>query len=233
MIMRTPRRIALALAGVSVGAIALAGPAAAHTEAEATAAPDGRTAVAFTFEHGCGTEPTTTFRAQLPRGASDVRPEQKAGWTSTVDADQVSWTGGSITGQGSFRLELVVPQPAGTTVFMPAIQECAGGSEEAWIQLPDGGGVEPESPAPEFVVPANATTPTTAAVATPPEVPTTTTTQAASPPSDAEMALEQSPITQQGSTQNNAGLVVGGIAVGAIVVGALVLYLRNRRPARS
>ena len=223
--MRTPHRFALAFASLSIGAIAFAGPAAAHTEAEATAAPDGRTALAFTFEHGCGTEPTTTFRVQLPRGASGVQPDEKAGWTSTVDAEQVSWTGGSIAGEGSFAMELVLPQPAGTTVFMPAIQECPGGGEEAWIQLPDASGVEPESPSPEFVVPANATTPTT------PAPPATTTTEAVSPPSDAQMALEQSPITQQGSEQNNAGLVVGGIAIGAIAIGALVLYLRNRRPA--
>lgn len=35
-------------------------------------------------------------------------------------------------------------------------------------------------------------------------------------------------VTEEGSPQNDAGLVIGLISVGAIVVGATVLYLRYR-----
>jgi uncharacterized protein YcnI len=221
---RSVRRLAVVLGATTLGLVALAAPASAHTEAEATAADAGRTAVTLTFEHGCDDAPTTTFRAQLPDGATDVQPHPVDGWTTSVADGQVAWTGGSIAGTGSFTLELVLAQPVGSTVAMPAIQECPGGLEEAWIQQPDASGAEPEMPAPTFVVPANSTTPTTAAAAS-------TTTSEAGPTTTVRMNVEQTPITQEGSETNTSGLVVFLVVVAVIVIGAGLLFLRYRRRA--
>jgi uncharacterized protein YcnI len=207
-----------------VALVALAAPAAAHTEAEASPATAGRTAITFTFGHGCDGAPTTVFRAQTPDGATDIVPVDPPGWSSTVEPDQVRWTGGSIPESGSFTVEMVLAQPVGATVVAPVIQECPGGLEEAWIQLPDGSGTEPAMPAPSFVVPANDTVPTTVATTTT----TTTTVAAASSDTTARMQIEQTPITVEGSETNTSGLIIFVIAVGAIVIGAIVLFLRHR-----
>jgi uncharacterized protein YcnI len=221
--MTTTRRLAtltgLALAGI----LALAAPAGAHTtasaEGSATAAADGRTRITLTVEHGCGDEPTTAFRVQTPEGATDVRPEDPPGWTSSVLPDQVQWTGGSLPGEGSFTLELVLAQAPGTTVVMPAVQECPSGAEEAWIQLPEDDGSEPASPAPTFVVPVNATSPTSAA---------TSDTTASGPSTTSRMAIEQTPVTLEGSETNTGGLLVFIVIVVVIGGGALILFLRHR-----
>jgi uncharacterized protein YcnI len=218
-------RSLIALAGIAlVAALTMAAPAGAHAtaraEGAATAAADGRTRVTLTVEHGCGDEPTTTFKVQTPEGATDVRPENPAGWTSSVLPDQVVWSGGSLPGEGSFTLELVLAQPAGTTVVVPAVQQCPSGAEEAWIQLPEADGSEPEFPAPTFVVPVNATSPTSAAVVT--------STTEPGPTTSARMALEQTPITQEGSEASGAGLIVFIVIVVVIVGGAAILYLRHR-----
>jgi uncharacterized protein YcnI len=224
---RLTRRFLAALGLGAVGLVALASPAAAHTEAEATAAADGRTSVTFAIGHGCDDEPTTTFRVQLPEGATDVQPHDPSGWTSEVLSDQVVWTGGSLDGEGTFTLELVLAQPVGETVVMPAVQECPSGAEEAWIQLPGADGSEPGSPAPTFVVPANSTTPTPAAAGA------TTTTEASGPTTSARMALEDTPITQEGSETRVSGLIVFVIIIVVIAGGAVILYLRYRNTGNN
>ncbi|HEY6532273.1 MAG TPA: DUF1775 domain-containing protein [Acidimicrobiales bacterium] len=222
---RTSRAIHRILAGVAlalVTVVALAAPAAAHAEAEAAPVAAGRTAITLSFGHGCDGAPTTTFRTEIPEGATDVRPQDPPGWSSTVDPGQVRWTGGSIPEAGSFTVEMVLAQPVGSTVVMPAIQGCPDGKEEAWIQLPDNSGTEPPMPAPSFVVPANDTTPTSPS--------TTATTLAADsgPTTTARMSIEQTPITVEGSESNTSGLIIFVLVVGAIAIGALVLFLRYR-----
>jgi uncharacterized protein YcnI len=208
-----------------VAVVALAAPAAAHADADAVPAAAGRTSITFTFGHGCDAAPTTTFRAQTPAGATDIQPQDPQGWSSTVEPDQVRWTGGSIPESGSFTVEMVLAQPVGATVVIPVIQECPGGLEEAWIQQPVSGGTEPAMPAPSFVVPANDTVATTAAT-TP--ATTATTLASADPDTTARMQIEQTPITVEGSETNTSGLIIFVIAVGAIVIGAIVLFLRHR-----
>jgi uncharacterized protein YcnI len=215
------RRLVFGALIALVALVALAAPAAAHADADATPAAAGRTSITFTFGHGCDGAPTTVFRVEIPEGATDIRPQDPPGWSSTVEPDQVLWTGGSIPESGSFTVEMVLAQPVGTTVVVPVIQECPGGLEEAWIQLPDGSGTEPAMPAPSFVVPANDTVPTTATTAT-------TTVAAASTDTTARMQIEQTPITVEGSETNTSGLIIFVIAVGAIVIGAIVLFLRHR-----
>ena len=223
---RLARRLAVTVGLGAVTLVALAGPAAAHTEADAEAASTGRTRITFTAEAECagGAEPTSGLRVQLPEGATDVQPENQDGWTSAVTTTEIDWTAPAPTiDQDTFVAEMVLAQPVGETVYLPTIQVCPNGEEIAWIQVPTTPGETLERPAPSIVVPANATTPTTAAV-----VAETTTTAESGPTTTARMSVEQTPITQEGSKTNNAGLVVL-IVVGVVIVGgATILYLRHR-----
>jgi len=227
---RLARRLA---ATVGLGAavlVALAVPAAAHTEAAAEAAAAGRTRITFTVEAECaaGTAPTSGLRVQLPEDATDVRPTDQEGWTSTVSATEIDWSAPAPTiDQNTFVVEMVLAQPAGSTVYLPTIQICPDGEEIAWIQVPTTADDTLDRPAPSIVVPANATTPTTAAAAA------QTTTSEAGPTTTARMSLEQTPITQEGSETNNAGLVVFIVVTVVIVGGAAVLYLRHRNTGNT
>lgn len=229
---RLARRLAVAVGLGAVTLVAIAGPAAAHTEAAVAAAAAGRTAITFTVEAECsdGTQPTSGLRVQLPRGATDVQPSDENGRTTRVTATEVSWSSTDpAPGDATFAVEMVLAQPAGDTVYLPAIQVCPGGEEIAWIQVPTNPGEELASPAPSIVVPTNATTPTTAVGGGG----SSTTTTASGPTTTARMALEQTPITQEGSTVNNAGLVVFLVVVAAIVGGAALLYFRHRNTGNT
>ena len=120
------------------------------------------------------------------------------------------------------------PSPSGETVYLPAIQGCPDGEEIAWIQIPTTPGETLANPAPSIEVPANSTTPTTAAA-----VPTTPSTAAGSPTTTARMSIEQTPITQEGSETNSAGLIVFIVVVVVIVGGAVILYLRHRNTGNT
>jgi uncharacterized protein YcnI len=223
---RLTRRVALVVGGAALGVVAMAGTAWAHTEAEATAADAGRTRITFTAEAECGDGalPTSGLRVQLPQGATDVQPSAEGGWTTQVTATEVAWSSSTPAGgDATFVVEMVLAQPVGDTVYLPAIQACPDGTEIAWIQIPTSPGEKLQNPAPEIEVPANATTPTSGAAAA-----STTTTTAAGPTTTATMALEQTPITLEGSKSNSAGLIVFAVVVVVIVGGALFLFLRYR-----
>lgn len=223
---RLTRRLALVVGGAAFGVVAMAGTAWAHTEAAATAASAGRTKITFSSEAECGDGalPTSGLRVQLPQGATDVQPSAEGGWTTQVTATEVAWSSANpAPGDATFVVEMVLAQPVGSTVYLPAIQACPDGTEIAWIQIPTTPGETLQNPAPEIEVPANATTPTSAAAAA-----SSTTTTAAGPTTTATMALEQTPITVEGSKTNNAGLIVFIVVVVVIVGGAAFLFLRYR-----
>jgi len=228
---RLARRAAVTLGLVAVTVVALAGPAAAHTEAEAAAGAAGRTTITFTAEAECadGSAPTTGLRVQLPQGATDVQPENQTGWTSQVTATEIDWTApGPTIDQNTFTVEMVLAQSVGTTVYLPTIQGCPGGEEIAWIQVPTTPGQQLDHPAPSIVVPANATTPTTAAV------PVTPSSEASGPTTtDARMSVEQTPITQEGSPSSGGGLAVFIVVTVVILGGGAILYVRHRKTGNT
>lgn len=210
-----------AIVGI-VALFALAAPAAAHTGASASPAPEGRTLVTYSFSHGCSGAPTIGLRAQLPAGATNVNASNPSGWTSTVTPTEVHWTGPAIADgvSAQFNVSMVLAQPAGSTVTMPNIQECPNGAELAWIGTPSSDTSESSRPAPTIVVPVNASTPTTSGAAA------TSTTSIAS--GDARMATETNAITDEGSEQSESGRYVFFGACAAIAIGAAVLFLKYR-----
>lgn len=218
--MKRSRRFLAASAASFIALVALAGPAWAHAEADATAEPAGRTAVTISLTHGCDGNPTTGLRVSLPAGATAVKGVDANGWTSTVTASEISWTGGSLaaTKAGDFAFSLVLSQAAGSTVVLPTIQSCAKNTEIAWIEKDTGSHSESGHPAPQFTVPTN----DSAAV-------TGNTTSNASPSTTARMATQTNAITDEGSKTSTSGLYVFIGVCAVLVGGASALFLKYRK----
>jgi uncharacterized protein YcnI len=224
--LRRSRR-GMAFVGALLVAVVLAattGVAGAHVSARLDGVDDtGIATVTFTFDHGCDGEPTTSLRVLIPEGVAEVAGDTAPdGWTFATDGTEFGWSGGSVPDgdAASFTATMRVWGQEGDTIWLRTVQGCPNG-EEAWIEIQEPGQPEPPNVAPSIVLPSTFAAPaTTAEPTTPPTTaePTTTSTFA------------NVAITEEGSPQNNVGLVVGGIAVGAIVIGALVLYLRHRQP---
>jgi uncharacterized protein YcnI len=150
------RRRRLVIAGAA-GVLALIAPAtiaSAHTETDFVAVPAGSAAtVTFEPEHGCGDSPTIDMRVQSPvAGATAV---ERDGWTATTtpNADGTTvlqWSGGSQPADeaGAFQVRFPVPDTVGSLLAFPAVQLCADGEQEAWIET----AADAESPAPQLLV---------------------------------------------------------------------------------
>ena len=162
------------MAGVAVIAAALAIPAVAV--AHVTAAPESLTAegyskVDFSVPHGCEEAPTDKITVQMPDQVIGAVPQEVAGWKITTKEGklpkpaeahgekitegvrEVTWT---ATGEPLdphhlqvFGLNVNVAGIEGQTAYFKTIQECVGGDETAWIEIPaEGSTEEPEHPAP-------------------------------------------------------------------------------------
>jgi len=210
--------------------VALASPAWAHVEAAGETNTSGITTVTFSFTHGCAGSPTTELTIQLPEGATEVTPQNPAGWTSTVSTSVLDWKGGQIpdTEKGEFVVSMRAVGTKGTTVFLPTKQICVVG-ENDWLEKTDD--PEADNAAPRIVLTETVASDTTVTT----EAPTTTEKKE---PSTTKGVTATTSATATGvptpdDSNNNTGLIVGGIAVLIIVVGAAVLYLQNRRPKTS
>ena len=237
------RRLALAGAAGAAVVLAVAPPAGAHVGATSETAA-GVTTITFTFTHGCDEAPTTSLRVQLPEGATDVEPQDPPGWTSEVSGGELAWTGGSIPNgaRGTFVASMVLADAEGTTVFLPTVQGCPDGAEEAWIDRSE----DPEAAAaaPRITAGAVVAAPPTTDVGggekkggsfpsgTTPEkttnadlggAPTTTT-------ADDHGSESASPATEAAShsSSSNAPLIIGVVAA-IVVIGGLIAFVVTRR----
>jgi uncharacterized protein YcnI len=184
------------------------------------------TAITISIEHGCNGNPTTGLRVSVPTGAKDVTGTNAAGWTSTVTATEISWTGGSIaaTKSGDFEFSLVLAQAAGETVTLPTIQTCTNNTEIAWIQTDSGNESEASHPAPQFEVPKNSTSATTAVAAS----------NGSSTTATARMATQSNAVTDEGSKTSTGGRYVFIGVCAAIAIGAGALFFKYRKkPTKS
>jgi uncharacterized protein YcnI len=228
--MRAPFRLLVLLSLTAATVVASATTASAHTTARAEAGPDGSTTTTWSFSHGCEGRPTIGLRVRVPSGASNVSAVDPPGWTSTVSSTEIHWTGGSIPDGTSagFTASMVLREQAGTTVTMPAIQECTDGAELAWIASPStADGTESTRPAPTIVVPVNSTRPPvtsapTASVTTMPTGPTTT-----------RPVIGADAVTRDGSPSSTEGLWVFVLVCAVIAGGAGGLFLRQRHRRRQ
>lgn len=173
------RRLARRAGLIGVGtaaALALATSAAAHvTVSPSSTAPGGYAILTFNVPTESATAATVGLTVQLPTETpfTSVRSLPVPGWTAelvvaelpepitdphgneiTEAVTQVVWTatgdGLGPTEFGQFALS-VGPLPASGTVYLPAVQAYSDGTTVEWSQQPQGD-VEPERPAPSFVI---------------------------------------------------------------------------------
>jgi uncharacterized protein YcnI len=218
------RGLALVLAIVAL----TAAPALAHVEVgDSSVAPDGTASITFSFHHGCAGQPTTSLRIQIPEGVTDVAPQPVEGWQSAVTSTEVSWTGGSIPDgeEGTFVATMRVSGEAGTTIWFPTVQGCPT-AEETWIETSAPGEPEPENVAPSIVL-ASTVGPATASSSTLDSI-TDSSNTGSSNTTRTTLVPGEAAVTEEGSPQNNAGLVVLLVVAAIIVGGAVVLFLRYR-----
>lgn len=137
--------------------LAAATAASAHASFAETEARQG-VASRFTLQvpHGCGTEATLKLRIRIPQGLVAVKPMPKPGWnleivegaydapqtvggsTVTEGVREVIWTGelpDAHYDEFVFRATVTRAVPHDTMLYIPAVQDCANGSER-WIEIP-------------------------------------------------------------------------------------------------
>ncbi len=124
-------------------------------------------AIGFTVGHGCEGSPTKSVSIQVPAGVISAKPQPKPGWKLTLKKGKlpvpgtlfgekittgllsVTWSGGTLRDDtfDQFYLRIAVPNTPGKTLYFPVVQRCAKGVHR-WIEIPQKGKPEPESPAP-------------------------------------------------------------------------------------
>jgi uncharacterized protein YcnI len=157
---------------IAIAALALltaTGNAFAHITLETGEAKAGSSYKAvFRVPHGCDGAATVKLTVKIPEGFISVKPMPHAGWTiatvtgkyakaydyfgSKLDegVTEVTWSGGNLPDayydefvlRGTFAAGL----PAGK-IYFPVVQECEKGVDR-WIEIPEAGKPEPETPAP-------------------------------------------------------------------------------------
>ena len=130
----------------------------AHATLEmAQAVPGSFYKAVLRIPHGCKGEATHTVRVTIPEGVIAAKPMPKPGWTIAIrkgpyartyklhgrplseGAQEIVWSGGNLPNdhydEFVFRADLAPDLPAGGTVYLPTVQECANGSER-WVEIP-------------------------------------------------------------------------------------------------
>jgi uncharacterized protein YcnI len=202
------------------------GIASAHVEADPAAMQAGSSGtVAFNVEHGCDGSPMTDLKIKIPDGVTDVKVVDKEGWTGTVTAGAIEFSGGSLAADkpDHFDVTLTAPTQAGDIHF-PAIETCVKG-ELAWIEIPADGAPEPEFVAPTLKITAGP--PTSAELTPSTDAPDATT--AVSGTAAPVLVTATAPAPSKGSS--NAGTVVVVVVVVVVLIGAGAVLVRRQRGA--
>lgn len=164
---KSPRTVAAA-AAAAIAALLFAIPAGAHVTVAPTEAPaEGYAKLDFSVPHGCEDSPTTSISIQMPDQVVSVTPQVVAGWqietkegelarpvelhgeTITTGVREVTWRGGPLDPHHLevFGLSVRFAGQPDDRVPFKIVQRCRQG-EEAWIEVAEDGGEEPEFPAP-------------------------------------------------------------------------------------
>ncbi|MET0577972.1 MAG: DUF1775 domain-containing protein [Ilumatobacteraceae bacterium] len=223
----------------AAGALLLGGTASAHIDPDPIAVQAATSnTVSFGVEHGCEESPTTELQIQIPDRVADAQPVEKDGWTASVDAQVVTFTGGSLPADtpDDFAITFTAPTAPGEITF-PIVQTCEVGQLD-WIETPIEGAAEPEHPAPIVLVTAEA--PTDAELTPAPEeegeegdeATTDTTGTDAAAPTDS-IATTVADDAESEDDDSNTGLIIGGIVVAVIVIGGAAYVISRRRPAEG
>ena len=147
-------RFALAAMWLALGAM----PAAAHVTLETQQAPaNSTTRATFRVPHGCDGAATMRVTVRLPEGTANALPMPKAGWRLTTvprpnqpppaghgavpQLAEVIWEGGPLENHhyDEFVIRLRLPDTPGQILYIPVVQDCVGGGQAAWVEIPEPG----------------------------------------------------------------------------------------------
>jgi uncharacterized protein YcnI len=107
----------------------VAAPASAHIDADPSRVePGDRATVAFVVEHGCDESPTVKLKFKIPKGAKDVEPQAKDGWTTRTKGKTVVFVGGPLgpDTEDGFAIAFTAPDRE-TVLAWKVIQKCEQG----------------------------------------------------------------------------------------------------------
>jgi uncharacterized protein YcnI len=168
-----PLPVIVAAPALAIGLTATV--ASAHATAQNTNAPSGGYGyLDIRIPHGCDGQPTISVAVQIPDGVVGVKPERKAGWTTTTvkgpitpyeshgntiseGVVEVVWTTDDPLPDDMFEdfgMSVKWPDQPGDTLYFPTVQQCPEGGEAAWIEIP-AEGQDPhalDAPAPAVVL---------------------------------------------------------------------------------
>jgi periplasmic copper chaperone A len=250
MFMRISRAGTVAIAATSIGVLWAASPAFAHVGVDKDEIEAGSaTSLSFSFSHGCAESPTNSMSFEIPEGIINAVPQVHAGWDIEVEradlpapveaahGDPITDRAAVITftardgfevpgGQkDTMMISFTAPETEGVLAF-PVIQGCVEGANN-WIEIWDGIGEEPESPAPSVTVVA-ATAGTGSDMHGDGDEAATATIVAVDAAADESAEADDDSDDDGGSdTLAIVGIVVGALALG---VGGVALVKANRKP---
>ncbi|MFE0251622.1 DUF1775 domain-containing protein [Streptomyces sp. NPDC059010] len=240
---RSLRRTGVLTAAALATAVALAGPAAAHTEVEAEGARalDQNVALTFTAESESGSAGTSELEVILPEGitpADITYKEGPAGWKLAPTSRGYTVSGPKLAvGKDAEYVVTVRQLPDTESLVFKTLQTYSDGQVDRWIELDEESGGDDHGhghPAPRLDLKA-------AAPGAKPVSPTPTeepTSASASPSAEPSTAAPSSPSAQAAAddTDGDDGTPVGvpiGIGAAVVVLAVGAWWLRSRRGAAS
>ncbi|NKC34423.1 YcnI family protein [Falsiroseomonas selenitidurans] len=141
---------------LAASALCAASPARAHVTLEVQqAAPNSYYRATFRVPHGCDGAPTIRFTVRVPEGVTVAQPMPKPGWTlrtvargeagaghgASAPLAEIIWEGGSLDSAhyDEFVVRLRLPNTPGELLYIPVVQDCPGGAQAAWTEIPQPG----------------------------------------------------------------------------------------------
>jgi uncharacterized protein YcnI len=152
--MAVTSRVGIATAATTVLVLATAGPAAAHVEVESEGARALAKDVTISFEAEAESDSAgiTKLEVTLPEGIDpkDVTyKEGPDGWKFTASGDGYTVQGPKIEAGQNASYSISVDQlPDAEELAFKTLQSYDDGRTDRWIELPQEGEAEPETPAP-------------------------------------------------------------------------------------
>lgn len=127
-----------------------AAPASAHTTID-TVEPlgNGASRISFSFDHACGTSPTTAVAITLPAGSVFASADPPDGWNSKLKGRTVLMSGPDLPSdrQVTYSVTARLTGQVGQALLFPTVQTCANGEVLNWTDTDEAG----EEPAPRLI----------------------------------------------------------------------------------
>ncbi|MGI5403606.1 DUF1775 domain-containing protein [Streptomyces sp. CA-135486] len=222
------RRTAFAATAALAAVLAVAGPAAAHAEVNASdpRALAQNVTLTFTSEAESDTAGIAKLQIVLPEGITPDAvslKEAPAGWKLTPSQGGYTVGGKALaTGTDAVHSITVKQLPDAKSLVFKTIETYGDGKVDRWIELPSGG-EEPENPAPVLAL-KPAAPGATASSAAPTPSPTPTPPKAAAAPSG------KTAETAEKDDAADNGVAIAVVAAVAVIAAGFTVWWFRRRP---